>query len=648
VPDTDSPLPAESSGKSTPEQSPDEASFFRLIDSSAVGFWHIGTDGLTRYLNPAMCRMLEIADQSAIAGMTFQRFFTPVSLEVMQREHHKRAAGTTSTYEVELIGMSGARRNAMISGSPVMNAAGALDGLIGTFTDITGMRQAEAQVRARDQRLHSLFDASMDAVGVSCAGTHVLVNPAYVRLFGFTTAEELLGTSILDLIAPIERAVVLDRVRRRSLGEAVPNHYLTQGRRRDGSEFQMEASISSYEEHGTVFTVAILRDISARLSMEEHLRQVQKMDAIGLMAGGIAHDFNNLLTVIIGCSELLVRRLGNDSSAASNAAMIHSTAERAAALTRQMLTISRKQVIAPQTIGLGELVVELAPMLRRMVGPGIDLRIDHAQRTPTIRADPQQMQQVVINLCINARDAMPDGGSLIVSIAPAQVAEGTLHGTVAGTYVELAVIDTGTGMDAKTQARIFEPFFTTKDLGKGTGLGLSTVYSIVTQAGGRISVSSALGQGTTFRILLPLAGETEQPLEAASTPLSPITPQRRNRILVVDDDETIRSLVCESLEDAGYLTTSFPGPATALHYLRTEETAPDLVISDVVMPEMNGWEFARAVDRLFPDIRVILMSGFSSEGMPPDIACRAHTTFVPKPFTTSVLISAMRALLEQR
>jgi two-component system cell cycle sensor histidine kinase/response regulator CckA len=328
--------------------------------------------------------------------------------------------------------------------------------------------------------------------------------------------------------------------------------------------------------------------------------------------------------------------------------MILSTAERAAALTRQLLTISRKQVITPQTIALTDLVVELAPMLRRMVGPGIDLRIDHAQRTPMIRADPQQMQQVVINLCINARDAMPEGGSLIVSIAPAHVTEDTLRSAMAGAYVELAVLDTGIGMDAQTQARIFEPFFTTKDLGKGTGLGLSTVYSIVTQAGGHINVSSALGQGTTFRILLPLASEAERPAEPTSTRLAPITPQRTRRVLLVDDDETIRSLVCESLEEAGFLTTSFPSPTKALGYLRGDDPAPDLVISDVVMPEMNGWEFTRAVDRLHPGVRLVLMSGFSAESMPADIARRSRTTFVPKPFTPSRLITAMHTLLEQR
>jgi two-component system, cell cycle sensor histidine kinase and response regulator CckA len=630
-----------------PEHSRDEAGFFRLIDTSAVGFWHIDNDGLTRYLNPAMCRLLEIADQSVIAGMAFQRFFTPASLEVMEQEHRKRASGATSTYEVELLGMRGGRRIVMISGSPLITATGTLDGLIGTFTDITRMRQAEELVRERDQRLRSLFDASMDAVGMSTDGVHVLVNPAYVQLFGFTTPEELVGTSILELIAPEERALILDRIQRRAQGEPVSNHYLTRGRRRDGSEFQMEASVSSYRENGKVFTLAILRDVSARLTMEEHLRQVQKMDAIGLMAGGIAHDFNNLLTVIIGCSELLVRRLGSDGAVANNVAMIHSTAERAAALTRQLLTISRKQVITPQAIDLQELIVDLAPMLRRMIGPGIDLRIDYAHQIPTVRADPQQLQQVVINLCVNARDAMPTGGSLLISVAPTLVTEDALRGTTAGTYVELVVIDSGIGMDAQTQARIFEPFFTTKGPGKGTGLGLSTVYSVVTQAGGRITVTSAPGQGSTFRVLLPLAGELDHPAKPASSHLSPPTPQRAPRILLVDDDETIRSLVCESLEDAGFVMTSCPSPDVALAHLTHDGKAPDLVISDVVMPDMNGWEFARAVDRLHPGIRLILVSGFSAEGMPADIARRPRTTFVAKPFTPSRLIVAVRALLDQ-
>jgi PAS domain S-box-containing protein len=464
-----------------------------------------------------------------------------------------------------------------------------------------------------------------------------------VKLFGFTSAEELMGRPILDLIAESERPVVMERVRRRARGEPAPNHYLTRGLRRDGSEFQMEASVSSYREGEAVITVAILRDVGARLAMEEHLRQAQKMDAIGLMAGGIAHDFNNLLTVIIGCSELLVRRLGSEGPAAANAAMIHSTAERAAALTRQLLTISRKQVIAPQAVDLVALLVDLAPMLRRMVGPGIDLRIDHGTSVPPVHGDPQQLQQVVLNLCVNARDAMPTGGSLILSLAAVTVASNTARGISGGEMIELSVIDNGIGMDADTQARIFEPFFTTKAVGKGTGLGLSTVYSIVNQAGGTIAVTSAPGQGATFRILLPRTQEMEREPEPEKT-LSPPTPQRLRRIVLVDDDETIRSLVCESLEDAGYAMTACATPIEALAQLRDQR--PDVVISDVVMPEMNGWEFSRALDRLHPGLRLVLVSGYSAEGMPPDVAKRPLTTFVPKPFTPSRLISAVQALLD--
>jgi PAS domain S-box-containing protein len=524
-----------------------------------------------------------------------------------------------------------------------MTGDGALDGLIGTFTDITGMRQAEAQVRERDQRLRSLFDASLDAVGVSYAGTHLLVNPAYVKLFGFDSADEIMGRPILELIAESERPVVLERVQRRARGEAVPNHYLTRGRRRDGSEFAMEASVSSYHEGEAVITVVILRDIGARLALEEQLRQAQKMDAIGLMAGGLAHDFNNLLTVIIGCSELLVRRLGSDGPAAANAAMIHSTAERAAALTRQLLTISRKQVVTPQAVDLVGLVVELVPMLRRLIGPGIDLRLDHSGRIPPVQADPQQLQQVVINLCVNARDAMPTGGSLVIGVTALDTDD--WRGPAGNGMVEMAVIDNGTGMDAATQARIFEPFFTTKDLGKGTGLGLSTVYSIVTQTGGSITVTSAPGQGATFRIRLPQADPTVC-VDEPQRQLSPPTPHRIKRIVLIDDDETIRSLVCESLEDAGYAMTACATPSDAL--ARVQEQRPDVVISDVVMPEMNGWELSRAVDRLHPGVRLILVSGYSAEGMPPDIAKRPLTTFIAKPFTPSKLISAVQALLEHR
>ena len=510
-----------SNSPTNPPSATTEPGFHRLIHTSAVGFWHIGVDGLTRYLNPAMCRLLEIDGPALIAGLTYHRFFTPPSLEVMQHEHHKRTAGAASTYEVELIGMAGGRRNVMISGAPMLADDGALDGLIGTFTDITGMREAEAQVRERDQRLRSLFSASMDAVSVSCAGTHVLVNPAYLQLFGFTHADELVDIPVLDLIADDERAGALARLRQRAAGQPVPSHYLTRGRRRDGSEFPLEASISSYREGGTIFTVAILRDITARENLEAQVRQTQKMDAIGLMAGGSAHDFNNLLTVILGNSERLLQRLRDDQTSAANAAMISTTAQRAAALTRQLLTISRKQSITPQAVDLPAMLTELAPMLRQMIGPLIDLRIESAAGTPLIRADPQQMHQVLLNLCVNARDAMPEGGRLHIRVAPFTIVDDG-HGPLPpGPHVELSVIDSGTGMAPDIQARIFEPFFTTKGDGKGTGLGLSTVYSIIQQSGGMITVNSAPGYGTVFRVLLPLAGAEDQQQQRVEPAASP-------------------------------------------------------------------------------------------------------------------------------
>ncbi len=634
---------------------PYEPGFDRLIRTSAVGFWHIGVDGLSRYLNPAMCRLLEIDAPDRIAGMTYHRFFTARSLEVMRKEHQKRATGAASTYEAELIGMGGGHSNVMISGSPMMTDGGVLDGMIGTFTDITGMRQAEAQVRERDQRLRSLFAASMDAVGVSCAGTHVLVNPAYLQLFGFTHADELVGTSILDLIAADERPLVLARIRQRTEGRPASSHYETRGRRRDGSEFPLEASVSSYYEGETVFTVAILRDITVRQRLEEQVHQVQKMDAIGLMAGGLAHDFNNLLTVIIGCSERLAQRLGNDKVGTASAVMINTTAQRAAALTRQLLTISRKEVITPQPIDLAALLVELAPMRQEMVGAQVDLGIDAPQATPPILGDLQQMHQVVTNLCLNARDAMPAGGRLLIALTSLPMPDGGQSGPA----VELAVSDTGTGMAPAVQARIFEPFFTTKGIGKGTGLGLSTVYSIVRQAGGSITVRSAPGEGSSFRILFPVAplGMSPTP-NGASIPRSSSTPPQQQQqqqqqqqlfqhdILVVDDEETIRTLVRDCLEDAGHLVSAYATPREALDHLRAAAKTPDLVISDVMMPGMTGWEFARTLDQLHPGRCLLFISGFSPDGMPPHLVQRPRTRFLAKPFTPTQFIAAVRELME--
>ncbi|MDQ3295269.1 MAG: PAS domain S-box protein, partial [Myxococcota bacterium] len=573
-------------------------------------------------------------------------FFTSASLELMRTEHGKRSSGVASSYEVELVGLQGGRRNVVISGVPVIDDNGVLTGMFGSFTDLTDRKRAESALRASENKLRSLFAASVDAIGVSRNGTHVMVNPAYVRMFGASDERELEGTSILDLIAPSERETVSNHVRLRSRGESNVTNYLTRGLRRDGREFPMEVHVSSYVEDGVVHTVVILRDITDRLELEAQLRQSQKMDALGRLAGGVAHDFNNLLAVIMSCADLAARSLPHDSRAAADVRLIRTTSERAATLTRQLLAISRRQVIDPKVVDLNAVVAEMGTMLRRVIGLHITLTIDSDLVVSPVRVDPGQFEQVVMNLCVNARDAMSSGGTLTLLTRNATVDEGVtgpLREVSPGHYVVLTVADTGHGMSVEVQQRLFEPFFTTKPLGHGTGLGLSTVYGIVKQSGGHIIVDSALGEGTRFHVYFPAV---ELPLETRAVAREIHTQGAGRTVLVAEDEPALRQLLDRFLTSEGYRVLVAADGAEALVMFR-EAGAVDVVVTDMLMPGMSGIELTRELDAKAPGVRILLMSGYAFDGA-SILTSRPGSAFIAKPFTLAALAAKVADLVTER
>ncbi len=621
-----------------------DGSFRRLLESANIGFWHIAVDGRTSYLNPAMCRMLQLSSAADIGDATFHRFFTAASLERMRVEHEKRQHGVTSTYEVELLGMQGGRLSVMISGAPVHGTDGALVGLIGTFTDISELRHAESRLRIQDEQLRSMFAASIDAMSISKSGVHLLMNPAFLQMFGYERVEDLVGRSILDLIAPEQRALIAERVRQRSLGTADLSRYETRGLRSDGSEFDMEVQVSTYIDAGEVHTVVILRDVSEMRLLEQQLRQAQKMDALGRLAGGVAHDFNNLLTVVLGCGELMRPHLPAAGALRTNADLIAATAGRAAGLTRQLLAISRRHPVELRVVDPNATVAEMGDLLRRLVGEHLTFSVD-AGAIRTVRLDPGQLQQVLMNLCVNARDAMPDGGRLTITTRDVHLDEPTtrlLVDVVPGDYVCLTVSDTGCGMDEATIARLFEPFFTTKPHGQGTGLGLSIVYGIVRQCGGHITVASTLGNGSAFSVYLPVANVPGAPAASVEAPVT-IT-RGSGTVLLVEDEKAVRELATEALTAAGWHVRAAGDGASALAQAAGQPI--DLVISDVVMPGMSGWELCRRLDRERPGLPVIFISGYAGDQTPPEIASRPRTIFLGKPFRLAELVEVARRMQE--
>ncbi len=382
---------------------------------------------------------------------------------------------------------------------------------------------------------------------------------------------------------------------------------------------------------------------------EEELRHSQKMEAVGRLAGGVAHDFNNLLTAIIGYAELIATRTSSNSLAKQNAELIRKAGEQAAALTRQLLAFSRKQILQPKVIDLNTLVLEMERLLRRVIGERFDLQSHPDAQNGRVRADPSQLEQVVLNLGVNARDAMPRGGKLIIRTENVRLDKKTAPqistSLTPGDYVVLSVADTGAGMDEETMSHIFEPFFTTKGPGKGTGLGLATVYGIVRQTGGGISVESELGKGSTFRIYLP---QELSPIDRSRTVPAPIEKsQNFETVLVVEDEDIVRELVCEVLEDQGYNVLCARDGMEALPMAEDYDGEIHLLVSDVIMPQMNGHELAARLCALRPDMKVLYVSGYSDNEIGDHGELDPRYELLQKPFTPQTLARKIRDVISE-
>jgi two-component system cell cycle sensor histidine kinase/response regulator CckA len=384
-----------------------------------------------------------------------------------------------------------------------------------------------------------------------------------------------------------------------------------------------------------------------RRQLEEQFRQAQKMEAIGRLAGGVAHDFNNMLGAMIGYCDLLMHQIGDDEPSREYLQEIMKAGDRAATLTRQLLLFSRKEVTSPQVLDLNEAVVGTQKMLARLIGEDVELLTVCDPELGRVKADPGQIEQAVLNLVVNARDAMSLGGRLTIETRNMDVeaAHSRSHvGVPPGSYVSLDVADTGCGMDAETQARIFEPFFTTKEQGKGTGLGLATVYGIVQQSGGHITVDSQLGQGTRFRIYLPRTGDAAR---AKPEPACAVAPRcGAETVLVVEDEEIVRRLVRQLLSSQGYTVLEAERGAAALRLCAEYEPPIDLLLTDVVMPEMSGRELAEHMALVRPTTKVLYMSGYTDDAVVRHGVLDADIAFIRKPFTSAALTQKMRAVLD--
>ena len=510
----------------------------------------------------------------------------------------------------------------------------------------TRHERAERALREANEHLASVIQSSPLAIYTLDPRSTVLTwNRAAEALYGWQAAE-LIGRPLPTIGHDVEdHGRLRDRVLR---GESLRGVEVTR-RRKDGTSVNISLSVAPLHDAAGRVTgmLSLAADVTEMRQLEVQYRQAQKMEAVGRLAGGIAHDFNNLLTAIIGTTALVLEDLGLESRARLDIQEIEKAAKRAAGLTRQLLIFSRQQVLEPRALDLNALVGNLEKMLHRLIGEDIELRTKQATALGAVRADPGQLEQAIVNLVVNARDAMPQGGRLTIETADVELDRGYVAGhvpTQPGPYVLLAISDTGVGMDGATKARLFEPFFTTKEPGRGTGLGLATVYGIVKQSGGYIWTYSELGHGTTFKIYLPRVAETPEAPESTTSPPTPV--RGSETLLVVEDQEEVRKLTKRVLEARGYTVLAARNGAEALEIVAQHPSKIHLMITDVVMPGMNGRELAQHARARRSYLKVLYVSGYTGEAVLQHRLLEPGVAFLQKPFTPDVLARKTREVLD--
>jgi PAS domain S-box-containing protein len=503
----------------------------------------------------------------------------------------------------------------------------------------------EAQRRS-EERYRSLVEAASDAIfSLSSDRRITSLNTAFEKITGWTS-QEWTGRLFEDLIEPEDRRRAIQMLERVFRGETL---LLPEMRflRKSGEPVVVECTTTPQLQDGQVVgLLGIARDMTERKRLEETLRQSQKMEAVGRLAGGVAHDFNNLLVVILGYCDLLLATLPYlDEKSQSRLGEIKRAGERAAALTRQLLAFSRKQIMQPVVLELNSIVMNMHHMLRRLIGEDIELVNKLDPELGTVRADSGQLEQVILNLAVNSRDAMPLGGRLTIetrNVSHTVVANAVRSDARPGEYVMLSVSDTGTGISEEVRAHMFEPFFTTKQSGKGTGLGLATVYGIINQSGGYIVVDSTLGHGTTFRIFLPRAIEIAEP-----SPEQVVKPAIRaaETVLLVEDEDAVRTLASTILKGKGYRVLEAHRGEEAIQICREFSGPIHALVTDVIMPQISGRQLAEDIERMRPGIRVLYMSGYTDDVISHHSVLEPGTAFLQKPFSPDILIEKVRELL---
>jgi PAS domain S-box-containing protein len=513
--------------------------------------------------------------------------------------------------------------------------------------DITRRKESEEALRLGEERFRAILHSVVDGVIVlDATGAVTMINPAAERVF-CCAASQMLNRSLREFLLSDDWPQY-DNYLAMHLGENPPKVIEVSAVRAKGGPLPIDLAVSEVLRGGARMLIVVVRDISERKKLEDQYRQAQKMEAVGRLAGGIAHDFNNLMQAILGYSNLLDRRLQPGDPNHETVEHIQKSLAHATSLTRQLLAFSRKQVLKPKVLSLNKVVGEMNHLLQRVLGETIHLKIDMAEPVPWIRADPGQVEQMILNLAINARDAMTQGGTLGIQTAIVNLTEAKAFSSgqlPAGSYAKLSISDTGTGMSLEVQAHLFEPFFTTKENGKGTGLGLSNVYGIVKQSDGDIAVTTAVGCGTTFDIYLPRFDTPAD--EEDSTHITKARGGGGNEtVLLVEDEELVRMMLVEVLKAAGYSVLDARHGEDALSLAAEFQRPIDLLVTDMTMPGFSGSELARRLGEHRPAMRVLFISGYTDQEMAQWGKSNQTINFLQKPFHPDVFLCKTRQILD--
>jgi PAS domain S-box-containing protein len=622
-----------------------EERYRSLVEQQGEGIGRVDADERFTFANPAAERIFGVG-RGELVGRTLHEFLDDEGRARVLDQTRRRRGGTVDSYELTIVRPDGERRTLLVTASPGVGEPGEYGGAYGIFRDITERTLAEKAVRESEARYRRLIESLPHGVGIVTSDRVAFVNRAALKTLGYERLEDVVGVHPLSLVVEGEHDHVGERLGDliRGVAEEV-SHFFTRCRHRGGTEIPVEvfATVVVYAGHPAI--QLFLMDLTERQQserrqahLEEQLRQAHKMESIGRLAGGIAHDFNNALAPILGLAEIARSDAPPDSERSRDLQTIIESAERARDLTSQLLAFGRKQLLQMRAIDLNEVARNAHDLLRRLFRESVTIRLEIDPRPSIVRADESQLQQVLMNLAINAHDAMPEGGQVTIMTSCVELDEARARELAElgpGPHALLSVRDEGRGMDAEALSHTFEPFIATEGRTSGVGWGLATVHGIVKQHGGHITVESAVGAGTTFTVYLPQFAAAAEALGAARA-------VRRTRgdatILVVEDDAAVRRAACRILGSEGFRLIEARDGEEALVLARRHEGPIDVVLTDVIMPRLNGLELAQRIAVVRPDSSVIFMSGYASDIITDPGVLAGEALFIQKPFTVRSLL----------